>query len=94
MNASDYKYKDKQANYLILWNQIKKYACKYYKVFDFGGTCRSSSLEVFKKGWGTKKYSIFELKNFQNNKIKKSKLRNILAFLPNSISSKFLKFKL
>jgi len=94
LNASDYAHRDKQANYLILWNQIKKYAGKNYKVFDFGGTGKGSSLEVFKKGWGTKKYSIFELKNFQDNKMRKSKLRNILAFLPESISSKFLKFKL
>jgi len=94
LNASDYKHKDKQANYLILWNQIKKYAGKNYEVFDFGGTGRGSNLEIFKKGWGTKKYSIFELKNFQDNKIKKSKLRNVFAFLPTNISSKFLKFKL
>ncbi len=94
ISASDSTYRDKKANYLILWNQIERYAGKDYKVFDFGGTGRGSSLEIFKSGWATKKYTIFQLKNFKDKGIKKLQLRNVLSFLPTFISSKLLKLKL
>jgi len=98
LNASDQNYKEKRANYLILWSQIKGYIGKNYQTFDLGGTGRGSSLEIFKQGWGVKKYPIFELKNFSEAGLKKSKLRNAFGILPSflleKISPYFLKFKL
>ncbi len=98
LNASDYNYRDKKPTYLILWNQIKSCLQKEHKVFDLGGTGRDSQLEVFKRGWGTQKYTIFELKNFEERKIKRTKLRNVFGFLPSflleKISPYFLKYKL
>lgn len=98
LNASDYNYRNKKPSYLILWNQIKNCLGKDYQIFDLGGTGKGSQLEVFKRGWGTKKYTIFELKNFKKGKIKTSRLRNIFRFLPSflfeKISPYFLKYKL
>jgi hypothetical protein len=98
LNASDYNYRNKKSSYLILWNQIKNCLQKQHKIFDLGGTGRNSQLEVFKRGWGTRKYTIFELKNFEEGKIKTSKLRNVFGFLPSflfeKISPYFLKYKL
>lgn len=101
LNASDKKYKDSGVNHLILWNQIKKFLQKNYHIFDLGGTRRGSSLEIFKKGWGAKTYPIFELKNYDSTgeeKIKKSKLRNLIVFLPNFLiktcNNSLLKYKL
>ncbi len=98
LNASDEKFKEKRANYLILWNQIKEHIGKGYKIFDFGGTGRGSSLEIFKKGWGTRRYPIFELKNFSEGKLGKSKLRNIINLVPSFLLEKFsvplLRYKL
>lgn len=95
-NAVDEKYKNLGANYLILWNQLQNYPDR---IFDFGGTRIGSSLEIFKKGWGGKEYSIFELTNRpQENKFRDSKLRNIFGFLPpffiKKLSPYLLKYKL
>lgn len=98
LNASDYNYRNKRPTYLILWNQIKNCLQKEYKAFDLGGTGRNSQLEIFKRGWGTKKYPIFELKNFKQDRTKSLGLRNIFGFLPSffieKISPYFLKHKL
>jgi hypothetical protein len=71
-----------------LWNQIENYLGKHYQIFDLGGTARNSSLEIFKRGWGAKRYPIFELKNFKETEMRKSKLRNIISFLPTSLIEK------
>lgn len=98
LNASKEQYKDFGVNHLILWNQIKNYEGQNYQIFDLGGTKRNSSLEIFKRGWGAKKYSIFELKNFSETKIKESKLRNILSVVPSflmeKLSPNLIKYKL
>lgn len=98
LNASEQRYRDLGASYLILWNQIKNYLGKNYQIFDLGGTRRGSSLEVFKRGWGAKRYPIFEIKNFQETKLRKSKLRNIFAILPSLLIEKsspyLLRYKL
>ncbi|MFQ6082610.1 MAG: hypothetical protein ACE5WD_04525 [Candidatus Aminicenantia bacterium] len=98
LNASDLKYRGENANHLILWTQIQKYIGKDYHTFDLGGTRRGSALEIFKKGWGAKRYPIFELRNYPEEKFKKSKLRNIFRILPSflirEISSYLLKYKL
>lgn len=98
LNASDQNYKEKRANYLILWNQIRSYIGKNYQIFDLGGTGRGSGLEIFKKGWGVKKYPIFEIKNFSEIGLKKSKLRDVFGILPSflleKVSPYLLKYKL
>ncbi len=98
-NASDEKYKNLGANYLILWNEIKKCARKDYEIFDLGGTGRDSSLEVFKRGWGSQERPIFELSSqAPGNSFKDSKLREIFGLLPDflieRISPYLLKYKL
>ncbi|MDI6591323.1 MAG: peptidoglycan bridge formation glycyltransferase FemA/FemB family protein [Patescibacteria group bacterium] len=99
LNASNDKYKNFYPNHLILWTQIQKYVGRNFEVFDLGGTGRNSLLEIFKSGWGTKKYPIFELSNFSKEKsFRKSKLRDIFALLPDflikKLSSYLLKYKL
>ncbi len=98
LNASDQRYKKLGANYIILWNQIKNYLGKNYQTFDLGGTRRASSLEIFKRGWGGKRYPIFEMKNFTIEKLKSSNLRNVLGLFPVSLLEKMspslLKYKL
>lgn len=99
LNASDEKYKDLNANHLILWNQIKNYCGKNYQVFDFGGTREGSELEIFKSGWGGTKKPILELTNQSAEKgFRESKLRGIFGLLPpiliKKISLHLLKYKL
>lgn len=98
LNASDEKYKNLKVNYLILWIQIKNYLGKSYHTFDLGGTRRGSLLEIFKKGWGVQRYPIYEIKNYKEGKLRESKLRNILSFMPSFLIEKFgphlLKYKL
>jgi lipid II:glycine glycyltransferase (peptidoglycan interpeptide bridge formation enzyme) len=98
LNASDHRYRDMKANYLILWTKIKSSLLDKYKVFDLGGTGRGSSLEVFKTGWGGKRYPIFELKNYSGIKLKQAKLRNLITFVPSFLLKKlgfyFMKYKL
>ncbi len=98
LNASDIDYKSLYPNHLILWEQIQNYVGKDYKVFDFGGTRVGSSLEVFKQGWGTKEYPIFEMSNHKSkNNLRNSKLRKIFGILPcfviEKISPYLLKYK-
>ncbi len=82
----------------LLWNKIKESCGRNFKVFDFGGTRRGSTLEIFKRGWGVKRYPIFELKNLKESKLRDSKLRNISNFLPSFLIKKLspylLKYKL
>lgn len=98
LNASDEKYKNLGINHLILWNQMRNYCGKNFQTFDLGGTRRGSNLEIFKRGWGATRYPIFELKNYREKFLKKSKFRNILSILPSfltkKISSHLLKYKL
>lgn len=98
LNASDLQHKNKNANHLILWSQTKNYLGKNYRVFDFGGTRRGSALEIFKKGWGAKRYPIFEIKNFSDSKLRKSNLRNVFSLLPTFLIKKLspylLKYRL
>ncbi|MBD3207834.1 MAG: peptidoglycan bridge formation glycyltransferase FemA/FemB family protein [Candidatus Nealsonbacteria bacterium] len=98
INASDLDYRDQCPNHLILWTEIKKYLKGDYEIFDLGGTRRGSSLEIFKRGWGAGKYPIFELKNYSEGRLKKSKMRDVLGLMPTCLAegmSKFLlKYKL
>lgn len=98
LNASNEKYKNLGVNHLILWKQIKNCLGKNYEIFDLGGTRRGSTLEIFKKGWGGKRYPIFELKNYTEKEIRESKLRNILGVLPSFLLKKLspylIKYKL
>lgn len=98
LNASDQDYKEKRANYLILWNQVRSYIGKNYQIFDLGGTRRGSGLEIFKKGWGTKRYPIFEIKDFPESKLPSSRMRSLLSLFPCSfleiMSPHLIKYKL
>jgi hypothetical protein len=95
-NAADEGYKKTGANYLILQKEIQN---KGDKIFDFGGTRRGSSLEVFKKAWGAEEHPILEMSNYSTgSSFKKSKLRSVYGVLPlfliKIISPRLLKYKL
>lgn len=95
LNASDKKYRNLNANYLILWQKIKKSLGGDYEVFDFGGTRKGSSLEIFKRGWGTVRKSILEIGyNYHETTFKKL-IRLMWTFMPNwlvkYLSKKFAK---
>lgn len=104
LSAMDYKYvKENKLNpmYFILWEEIKSIInSKKANVFDFGGTKIGSSLEEFKRGWSTKQYPIWKLESGQaaQEKLQKSKLRNVWGLLPNSlvkiISPYIIKYRL
>ncbi|MDO8265025.1 MAG: GNAT family N-acetyltransferase [Candidatus Parcubacteria bacterium] len=82
-NASDERFRHLNANNLILWEEIKKYAGKDYHFFDLGGTGQNNSLKVFKEAWHGKKYHISDISNIQQKpRGKKTKIRNILGILP------------
>lgn len=98
INASDKKYRNICPNYLIIWEQIKKYLGKDIQVFDFGGTREDSPLAIFKRGWGGSTYPILELKNYQEKPGKKHGLaRKIWGNLPIAaiklLSPHMLKYK-
>ncbi|MBI2625241.1 MAG: GNAT family N-acetyltransferase [Candidatus Nealsonbacteria bacterium] len=99
LNASDWRFGNFYPNHLILWQEIFENAGGKYEVFDLGGTGVGSELEVFKSGWGAKKYPIFEISNVKKEgHFRGSKLRKILPFLPDflfkKLSSRLLKYKL
>jgi len=104
LNASNFEGAQKRANYLILWEQIKKY-CGKGKVFDLGGTRKESPLTTFKEGLGERLYregiplEIYEIKNFVENKEEKfSFARKIWGILPlfliKKLSPYLLKYKI
>jgi lipid II:glycine glycyltransferase (peptidoglycan interpeptide bridge formation enzyme) len=98
INASDRSYKALYPNHLILWLQIVKYLGREHKFFDLGGTREGSPLEVFKSGWGAKKYPIFELTNRPiSEELRHSPLRKIWGLLPSCLikrlSPYFLQYK-
>lgn len=88
LNASNQRFKDLFPNHLILWNQIQKYVGKNFEVFDLGGTGSGASLEIFKSGWGTKKYPIFEFSNFPKGRLGDSNLRKVFGLLPTFLIKK------
>jgi len=94
-NAVDERYKKLGANYLILWRQMEKMGGR---IFDLGGTRQGSSLQTFKEGWGGREMPIYELKNYKENDLRSSKLRNIFGILPpflvKKISPYLLKYKI
>ena len=94
-NAVDERYKKLGANYLILWRQMEKMGGR---IFDLGGTRQGSSLQTFKEGWGGREMPIYELKNYKENDLRNSKLRNIFGILPpflvKKISPYLLKYKI
>jgi len=99
LNASDDRFKDLFPNHLIVWRQIRHYAGRQFKFFDFGGTRKGSKLEVFKAGWGTKPYPIAEITNIPENKnLRNSKMRKMFFLMPDflvkAMSPYLLKFKL
>lgn len=98
LSASDYKYKNLGANYLILWEKIKSLIGQN-KILDLGATPKNSSLYTFKSGWGGKEYPIVVLENKKNpESLRSSRLRNLFALLPNFavkiLSSRLIKYRL
>lgn len=98
-SASDYKYRDLGANYLILWDKIKKSLGRDYKIFDFGAAPKRSKLEIFKRGWGGKEYPILQLGIQRSDEnLRSSKLRKLWGLLPNFIikklSSNLIKYRI
>ncbi len=96
-NASLEKYRDLNANYLILWHQLEKHSGGRYRFLDLGGTGKNSQLAVFKRGWGSREYPIFELKNRQDSgksRAGKMKLRKALCLIPPFLSRKLSNYLL
>jgi hypothetical protein len=98
LSASDYKYRNLGANYLILWEKIKS-LINQDVVLDLGATQKNSSLYTFKSGWGGTEYPIIVLENKKTeNSLRSSKLRNLFALLPNFavkiLSSRLIKYRL
>ena len=99
ITASDYNFRKFGVNHLLLWQVIKKYAGKQYDFLDLGSTKKGSNLEIFKRGWRGKKLPIYELSSqLAKNRLRDSKLRNVLGFLPSFLTTKLspylLKYKL
>jgi len=98
ISASDYKYRNLGANYLILWEKIKNLVDKDI-TFDLGASPKGSALEIFKRGWRGKEYPILQLGIKRSEEgLRLSKLRNIYGLLPNfvikKLSSYLIKYRL
>jgi lipid II:glycine glycyltransferase (peptidoglycan interpeptide bridge formation enzyme) len=58
--ASDRNHLGHRPNKLVLWEEIKKYSQKGFKVLDLGRTeLENIGLRQFKKGWGSDEKKIF-----------------------------------
>jgi hypothetical protein len=92
LNASDYKYRDFGANYLILWEKIKS-LCGKDLIFDLGASPKGSALEIFKRGWGGKEYPILQIGTKRKDELlRSSKLRNLWGLLPNFVIKKLSRY--
>lgn len=84
LNASDYDYRNLNANYLIVWDEIKSIINnKNATVLDFGATIPGSNLEIFKRGWGTTEKKILEIPEHQTNNL--NFLRSTWALMPKAM---------
>ena len=110
LSASNFKYRNLGANYLILWDKIRSLLGKDV-IFDLGAAPRGSILETFKRGWGGKEYPILQIgikrspasakasAGREESFLRSSKLiRNMWGLLPNfvikKLSSKLIKYQL
>lgn len=98
LSASDYKYRNLGANYLILWEKIKRLAGKDI-IFDFGAAPKGSALETFKRGWRGKEYPILQIGIKRTDEsLRSSKIRNIFGLLPGFVikilSSALIRYRL
>lgn len=98
LSASDYKYRNLGASYLILWNKIKTLIGKDV-IFDLGAAPKGSVLETFKRGWRGKEYPVLQIGiKRSEERLRSSKLRNIWSLLPNFvikiISRYFIKYRI
>jgi len=108
LSASDYKYRDLGANYLILWEKIK-ILCGKDLIFDLGASPQGSALEIFKRGWGGTEYPIYQIgikkspafakaSAGREESLRYSKIRNIWGLLPvfviKKISRYFIKYRI
>jgi len=95
INASDYGLREFNVGHRILWHVLRTYSGKRdgYDYFDLGGTRTGSSIEVFKRGWGSVAHPIYETgakEGIKNN----SMLRAVWGMVPSGILSKFLHYAL
>ena len=81
ISASDERFRNSNIGHQILWHVMQKYAGGEYDYFDLGGTRKGSSLEVFKRGWGSREYPIYEIGK-EVGESRKSYLRNLIAIIP------------
>ena len=94
LSASDYSVREYNTVHAILWSAIRGYKDREgYDYFDLGGTRRGSALETFKRGWGVREYSIYEI-GYYKRKSGASPLRNILGLLPGPIMTRMAKYAL
>ena len=93
INASDHKYRDWNIGHKILWHVMQNYAGGEYDYFDLGGTRKGSSLETFKKGWGTEEYSIYEIGSRGTSNVSSWK-REAWSILPEFFSKKIAPYAL
>jgi hypothetical protein len=92
LSASDYKYRDFGANYLILWGKIKSLIGKDV-ILDLGASPKGSKLEIFKRGWGGTEYPIYQIGiKRTEEKFRSSKLRNIWGLLPNFVIKRLSRY--
>jgi len=108
ISASDYRLRELNIGYAILWHVMQKYAGSppfakgyggaqltphIYDYFDLGGTRKGSALEVFKRGWGTKEYPIYEI-GAENAARKTSFARDLWGMMPLVVLKRISKFAL
>ena len=99
LSASDHKRRNLGANYLILWEKIKRSLKGKFKYFDLGAAPRGSNLEIFKRGWGGTEYQIYQIGIKKGDeRLRSSKLRKAWGLLPNfvvkKISRYFIKYRI
>ncbi len=89
LSANDREFKKYNIGHLILWSAMQSYKNNEgYDYFDLGGTRKGSSLEIFKRGWGTKEYLIHEIGGSGKGSTNSS-WRNILGLIPPPFMKRF-----
>ncbi len=84
LSATSFEGKKCGAAHILLWKELEEALKKNVHWFSFGGTRVGTNLEIFKRGWGSVPYNIYELRNTKKDfqGLRKSKFRNLWSFLP------------
>ena len=98
ITAADLSFRKEGVNHLLLWRVLEEHLKGDYSIMDLGATREGSDLEIFKRGWRGSPYPIYEIGLEQGVKLRDSKLRSALGFIPpflmKKISPYLLKYKL